>query len=200
MWFTRMSQANSGCGHVEPGIREACDETRDITPRAPSHDRVTGPHGRTRAVPTRLRILNYRGVAILTVALGLCTLIWNGQRASGQTRAPAVTGLRLYVFPLGNIPVNDAKGMFAEPLEVARGGCCVVVGHLIVHPRGTMMWDTGVVPDAQMGSGAPGADRAGKRSLKEQLAEIGYSAKDITYLALSHFHFDHTANANDFQN
>jgi hypothetical protein len=34
-----MSQANSGCARVDAGIRDACDGTRDITPRAPSHDR-----------------------------------------------------------------------------------------------------------------------------------------------------------------
>ena len=30
------------------------------------------------------------------------------------------------------------------------------------------------------------------------MAEVGYSASDIKYLALSHLHSDHTANANDF--
>jgi N-acyl homoserine lactone hydrolase len=34
--------------------------------------------------------------------------------------------------------------------------------------------------------------------LKTQLAEAGYSPADITYLALSHYHWDHTANANEF--
>jgi glyoxylase-like metal-dependent hydrolase (beta-lactamase superfamily II) len=36
------------------------------------------------------------------------------------------------------------------------------------------------------------------KSLKGQLAELGYSPSDITYLALSHYHYDHTANANEF--
>jgi glyoxylase-like metal-dependent hydrolase (beta-lactamase superfamily II) len=31
-----------------------------------------------------------------------------------------------------------------------------------------------------------------------QLAEVGYAPTDITYLALSHYHYDHTANANAF--
>jgi glyoxylase-like metal-dependent hydrolase (beta-lactamase superfamily II) len=34
--------------------------------------------------------------------------------------------------------------------------------------------------------------------MKAQLAAIGYAPSDITYLALSHFHWDHTANANQF--
>ena len=36
------------------------------------------------------------------------------------------------------------------------------------------------------------------RTLKSQLAEIGYTPSDITYLALSHYHGDHVANANEF--
>jgi N-acyl homoserine lactone hydrolase len=36
------------------------------------------------------------------------------------------------------------------------------------------------------------------KSLKRQLAEVGYTPKDINYLALSHYHWDHTANNNDF--
>ena len=31
-----------------------------------------------------------------------------------------------------------------------------------------------------------------------QLSDVGYSAGDITYLAFSHYHYDHTANANAF--
>ena len=33
---------------------------------------------------------------------------------------------------------------------------------------------------------------------EELLAEIGYTPADITYLALSHNHYDHSANANMF--
>jgi glyoxylase-like metal-dependent hydrolase (beta-lactamase superfamily II) len=34
--------------------------------------------------------------------------------------------------------------------------------------------------------------------LQSQLAEIGYKPSDVTYLALSHYHYDHSANANAF--
>jgi glyoxylase-like metal-dependent hydrolase (beta-lactamase superfamily II) len=122
------------------------------------------------------------------------------ERGAAQQRRPTVKSLRLYVFELGNIPIKDPKGLISEPLQISPGGCCIIVGHLIVHPKGTLMWDTGVVPDAQIGSGAPGTERAGKKSLRQQLAEIGYAPEDITYLGLSHYHFDHTANANAFQN
>jgi glyoxylase-like metal-dependent hydrolase (beta-lactamase superfamily II) len=34
--------------------------------------------------------------------------------------------------------------------------------------------------------------------MKAQLASLGYAPSDITHLALSHYHWDHTANANQF--
>ena len=36
------------------------------------------------------------------------------------------------------------------------------------------------------------------RTLRSQLAQIGYTARDITYLAISHGHADHVANANQY--
>jgi glyoxylase-like metal-dependent hydrolase (beta-lactamase superfamily II) len=37
-----------------------------------------------------------------------------------------------------------------------------------------------------------------RRPLLAQLAEVGFAPSDVTYLALSHYHYDHTANANAF--
>ena len=36
------------------------------------------------------------------------------------------------------------------------------------------------------------------KPLKVQLADVGYAPADLTYLALLHYHYDHTANANEF--
>jgi glyoxylase-like metal-dependent hydrolase (beta-lactamase superfamily II) len=111
------------------------------------------------------------------------------------------TSVKMYVFELGNVPVDNGT-MFNPPIPVAPGGCCIIVAHLIVHPRGTLIWDTGVVPDALIGSEKAG--RAGRfysgRPFRAMLAEAGYRPEDITYLGLSHYHFDHTANANMFRN
>ena len=73
------------------------------------------------------------------------------------------------------------------------------------------MWDTGAVPDTSWKfTGSPllyklilpnlQRDINLTKPVKEQLAEVGYSPADITYLALSHYHYDHTANANEFSN
>ena len=66
------------------------------------------------------------------------------------------------------------------------------------------MWDLGVIPDGGIGSeGARASVNATAaavvtRTLRSQLAQIGYRPADITYFAFSHPHIDHCANANDF--
>jgi len=77
---------------------------------------------------------------------------------------------------------------------------------LVVHPRGTLLWETGLNESVnRIPAGAPaaavGRPRPGDRvdePLVTQLAAIGYRPADITYLALSHSHWDHTGNAGAF--
>jgi glyoxylase-like metal-dependent hydrolase (beta-lactamase superfamily II) len=59
----------------------------------------------------------------------------------------------------------------------------------------------GAVPDSAIPPGGTGRLRGygtSTKTLKAQLAEIGYTPADINYLALSHFHWDHVGNANQF--
>jgi len=63
------------------------------------------------------------------------------------------------------------------------------------------MWDVGVVPDSDFkadGSPVTQGFIEVTKPLKPQLAAIGYQASDIKYIAFSHYHIDHTANANMF--
>jgi glyoxylase-like metal-dependent hydrolase (beta-lactamase superfamily II) len=77
---------------------------------------------------------------------------------------------------------------------------------LVAHPKGTLMWDLGVIPDDNIGGGGQPARAAVNataaavvsRTLRSQLAQIGYRPADITYVAFSHPHIDHSANANDY--
>ena len=72
---------------------------------------------------------------------------------------------------------------------------------LVVHPQGSLMWDTGEIPDGALKSdGSPTTHRSFvvSKPLLPQLASIGYTPDEITYLALSHYHNDHVANANSF--
>jgi N-acyl homoserine lactone hydrolase len=108
--------------------------------------------------------------------------------------------LRLYVFDCGVIKGLD-PALFNFKREEVKSTDFAVPCYLIVDPRGTLMWDVGVIPDSAFkDDGQPvtqGVSTA-TRTLKSQLAEIGYAPGDITYLAHSHYHGDHIANSNEF--
>jgi len=130
-------------------------------------------------------------------------------KGAGQTthHAPAPTSLRLYIFDCGKLKIADTTVYGFTPSQLATAEMAVPC-FLIAHPKGTLMWDTGVIPDSAVTPGkgvtkpAPASVNPSVatviKPLKAQLAEVGYAPADITYLALSHCHWDHTANANDF--
>ena len=106
--------------------------------------------------------------------------------------------LRLYIFDCGVLKPADAKAFGFDKVAVLDMS---VPCFLVAHPKGTMMWDVGVVPDSDFkGDGSPvsqGFIQVAK-PLKPQLEALGYEPGDIQYLAFSHYHIDHTANANMF--
>jgi N-acyl homoserine lactone hydrolase len=115
-------------------------------------------------------------------------------------QAPLPKSLRLYVFDGGTLDIPDTSPYGFKKEELANYKMSVA-SFLVVHPKGTLMWDTGAVPDSSFPpGGGPGTLRYAKstRTLTSQLAEIGYKPSDITYLALSHFHWDHVGNSNLF--
>lgn len=106
--------------------------------------------------------------------------------------------MKLYVFDCATLKDRDPAnyGLTRKQVEsVDMSDPCF----LIVHPRGTLLWETGlndVLFNRPEGGGAK-HDKIDK-SLKSQLAAIGYQPTDITYLAISHLHGDHSGNANDY--
>ena len=117
-----------------------------------------------------------------------------------QTRPKPPKSVRLYVFDNGVIKGLDPAIFHFKKEELATTDM-VVCSYLIVHPKGTLMWDTGAIPDADLkADGSPVTQErfTATKTLKSQLAAVGYTPKDITYFGLSHYHVDHIANANDF--
>ena len=124
--------------------------------------------------------------------------------ALAQTAVP----VRLNVFD-GGILESD-PGRYQLTKEDVGETRLSVACFLVAHPRGLLMWDTCAVPDAEWkptGQPVPTrlvlADGAERRvtiqsPLEAQLKATGRRAADVTYLALSHHHWDHTANANAF--
>jgi glyoxylase-like metal-dependent hydrolase (beta-lactamase superfamily II) len=140
-------------------------------------------------------------------ALAAVTLVAGAQEAFTPATPPS--RLRLYVFDCGVINVNRAgtERYNVTPEEVADTRFAVPC-FLVAHPRGTLVWDLGVVPDDTVEARARGEQgnptatseivTPVKRTLRSQLAEVGYRSEDITYFAFSHAHGDHVANANSF--
>ncbi len=106
--------------------------------------------------------------------------------------------VRLYVLDCGKI-----DGVTAEEFGFKHGEIpsdMFTPCFLIVHPDGALLWDTGEIPDAALVTAGPTTDRSFtvSKPLLPQLAAIGYTPADIKYLAMSHYHNDHVANANAF--
>jgi glyoxylase-like metal-dependent hydrolase (beta-lactamase superfamily II) len=145
-------------------------------------------------------------VRCVVVIAALAALAERSGTAAPQSR-PQPKSPRLYVFDCGTLAGDPAR--FNLKREEMITSDMSVACYLVVHPNGTLMWDTGAVPDADVKTEnqrtryhvvLPNTDRyvTLAKSLKAQLAEVGYAARDMTYLALSHYHWDHTANNNDF--
>jgi len=122
--------------------------------------------------------------------------------ASGPARAKdPVKEVRLYAIECGRMEVKD-MGAFADTGEYdGQSGTLAVSCYLIRHPKGTLLWDTGLsdklAENKDGGDVGPFKLRV-KTPLIDQLKTIGVTPADVTYLAFSHFHFDHTGNANAF--
>jgi N-acyl homoserine lactone hydrolase len=108
--------------------------------------------------------------------------------------------VRLYVFDNGIIKGIDPATFQLKKEEIATSEMAVA-SYLIVHPKGRLLWDTGAIPDSALhedGSPVTQGFFTASKTLKSQLASAGFAPEAITYLGLSHYHSDHTANANDF--
>ena len=133
------------------------------------------------------------------LSVGLAALLGLMAPIAARQVKPAVPNtVRMHVFDAGVLPIADPLPLFGLKKEQVAASDLADGAYLIVHPKGTLMWEAGLVPDASIGTptARPGAPM---RRLKDMMADIGYRPSDVTYFAISHGHGDHTANANDFQ-
>jgi N-acyl homoserine lactone hydrolase len=151
-----------------------------------------------------------RLIGALVLCAAIVTTQGNAQQAArGRGAAPKPPStVRLYVLDGGTLESDVTRyHLTKEDVGVTQ---LAVTAFLIVHPMGTLMWDTGAIADdSWTPTGKPIrrrlllADSSERyvtvtKSLGSQLRAIGYPTDSIKYLALSHYHWDHTANANAF--
>src|SRR5215217_2989240 len=112
-------------------------------------------------------------ISIMTMLIGLLP----------QARAEAPKAVRLYVFDCGVLKIADPMPLFGLKKEQVAATDLADAAYLIVHPRGTLMWEAGLVPDASIGApdARPGAPT---KKLKDMMAEIGYRPQDVMYFAM----------------
>jgi glyoxylase-like metal-dependent hydrolase (beta-lactamase superfamily II) len=119
-------------------------------------------------------------------------------RRSDGPAPPKPAGPRLYVMDGGTLTDQPAASYELAKEQVATTNMAVPV-FLIVHPKGTLLWDTGLGDRFVGGLETPSNPTWHvKQTIKSQLATIGYTPGQVTYLAISHSHGDHTGNANDY--
>ena len=140
------------------------------------------PCARTGAAIVRLGAL----AAVVAAALGHTVPASAGRQGSTP---------RLYVLDCGRLEGRNLERYNLPNEERAMSVSCI----LVVHSRGTLLWEAGL-GDQFVGGQVTPADPGWRvaQTLEGQLAEIGYEPSDITYLAISHMHGDHTGNANDY--
>ena len=154
--------------------------------------------------------MKFRIAAVFTAVgcLVVATTVQSSQQ--GQRLGSGVSSLRLYVLDGGVLESDPGRyHLTREDVGVTQ---LAVTSFLVVHPKGTLMWDTGAIADD---SWTP-TGRAIRRRLvlsdsterfvtvttplTAQLRAIGHPPPSVTHLALSHYHWDHTADANLFAN
>ena len=120
---------------------------------------------------------------------------------SGLPPLPHLTEPRLYVLDCGTI-ISHEPERFGLKREDVPDPDFSDPCFLVMHPKGMLLFDTGLT-DAQVGrpiyenkSGYEGLLKT--TTLKGELANIGVTPAMITYLAISHSHWDHVGNANAF--
>jgi N-acyl homoserine lactone hydrolase len=144
------------------------------------------------------------------IAALLVLLVPFAAGASASSPTVQLPGLlRLYVLDCGAIHVADTARYELRREEVETSELSVPC-FLVVHPKGALIWDVGAVPDSEWQPTGKTVvhhlslpdgqtrDIPLMRSLGEQLTGLGYPPSKIRYIALSHYHYDHTANANLF--
>tara|TARA_R110000772_G_scaffold167899_4_gene279623 strand:- start:1825 stop:2721 length:897 start_codon:yes stop_codon:yes gene_type:complete len=142
----------------------------------------------------------------LALILGLAFSAGSMAQTSGSSNGQDQP-VKLYVLDGGELESDPASYNLSEA-EVETT-LLSLASFLIVHPDGVLLWDAGAVMENER-AGGPGTRQLITRSdmrerpvtlgrpMLELLAEIGYVPDDITHLALSHYHWDHSANANLF--
>src|SRR5258706_15733608 len=108
------------------------------------------------------------------VVVGMAGVRAASPRARAQRKAKPPISLRLYVLDCGNLDIPDVTPYQPKKEDMATTVMSVPC-FLVAHPKGTLMWDVGAVPDNAIPTGGRGRLRGhgvSNYSLQSQLPTI----------------------------
>jgi N-acyl homoserine lactone hydrolase len=120
-----------------------------------------------------------------------------------HAQASSEPHLRLYAMDCGRLEFTNL-GPFADTGEYdGHPGTLLASCYLIRHPRGDLLWDSGVgdkYAADPAGVQLPSYRAIVRDTVRSQLGEIGLDFADIEFFAFSHGHADHLGNADRLGN
>ena len=146
--------------------------------------------------------------ALLLLSAGFLAITACGKKDEGAeaTLSPEVMaaakadGVKLYRFDCGTIEVADLDIFSTAGDHAGQSDSFVDSCYLIRHPKGDLLWDlglpAGLIESGPQVNGVFTVDL--DRTLTDQLAELELKPADIDYLSISHSHFDHSGQAEQF--
>jgi hypothetical protein len=96
------------------------------------------------------------GHMLRKIVLSVAVLIAPFALRAQHKAPPPPKSLRLYVFDCGSLNISDPERFRFKKEELATTEMSVAC-FLIVHPKGTLMWDVGAVPDSALKPGEKSA-------------------------------------------
>src|ERR1700684_3755073 len=81
------------------------------------------------------------GAALAASALMVAAL-WGATSAQAQGTSPPAPAIKLYIFDLGSLHSANPEPLLQRGVKTTDMS---VVAYLVVHPRGTLLWDSGTI-------------------------------------------------------
>ncbi len=119
--------------------------------------------------------------------------------AAAGTSYAAASDVRMYRLDCGHMTLGDKSVMSDEGLYKGQSYDIVMSCYLIKHGDDWMLWDTGLPKKYLQGPLTEGTFTTKvDRTIVQQLGDLGLRRDDIKYVAVSHAHFDHSGQVDEF--
>ncbi|MFK3797180.1 N-acyl homoserine lactonase family protein [Pseudomonas sp. NPDC088444] len=120
--------------------------------------------------------------------------------AAGQALA-ATPEVKMYRLDCGQMTLGDKSMMSDTGLYKGQSYDIVMSCYLIKHGNDWLLWDAGLPEKYLKGPLTEGTFTTKlNRTVVDQIKDLGLRPDDIKYVAVSHAHFDHSGQVNDFPN